>query len=405
MNHHDAFGELRSLMNCARLDEPQRARVVELASESYARWPERHIDQWLPYLRAFARHFDEPIATFRSLADLHRAAQALPMARFDLDLSSQDFRNQEIRKITRSQALATIASLDLRHNSIDDKGARKLAACPGLGALTALRLGGNDLSAECVHQIAQSPHVGAVIDVDAGDLVVRGAARDERLLEMIFSRDALLPGDPSIVLWCLHRLAEHDPQRVRDHWIERLRERPDILSEPLETYSCLEHLQEACDFIELGTFGFQLHWYDRSVAYGGPLPQRAGAEGMRDLVEEPILARVSHLSFQRHPIGPDGVRALARCPHLGALRSLSLVDAELGDDGARALFERDALWRSLTHLSLRENGITMASAAEFIYSPRVAQLTLLDLSSNHLDEDATKALAASPFLSPHALIT
>jgi uncharacterized protein (TIGR02996 family) len=104
------------------------------------------------------------------------------------------------------------------------------------------------------------------------------------------------------------------------------------------------------------------------------------------------LARVTSLRLRR--LWVNGARTLAACPAPARLRNLNLCNSGLSDEPF-SILAGSPLVRELRRLDLSYNHLT-ASGVEALLSASLPHLTVLDLSSNLLTEEAAGVLASLP---------
>jgi uncharacterized protein (TIGR02996 family) len=122
---------------------------------------------------------------------------------------------------------------------------------------------------------------------------------------------------------------------------------------------------------------------------------RLGDAGVQALAESPHMGGLRRLNLSANQVGPAGTRALANAKSMSGLASLHLRTNRLGN-GLADLAGAPGL-RGLTALRVSNNNIGPAAVAAFAGDPP-GRLALLDLAWNPLDDDAVRALAASPGL-------
>jgi uncharacterized protein (TIGR02996 family) len=113
------------------------------------------------------------------------------------------------------------------------------------------------------------------------------------------------------------------------------------------------------------------------------------------LAASPLLEGLTNLDLSYNSIGQPGAAALALSPHAAGLRALWLGFNHLGDGGAQALV--NGLF-TLSRLYLGRNRLGLVGVRALASSPRLAELTHLDLDYNELPFGALHALATSPHL-------
>ena len=185
------FGDLRALL--ARKDNQQRWRLdaSALLFESYALDPQRHREQWVPYLTTDSHRWARPLLTLSQVEELERWRAIAPFARFEFEFDPARGRLgpayidalhergglaqvHELRLERAHMACAHIPMLlrlpgieDLRHlslseNTVGDAGALSLAHCARLNALKGLILYANALGGEGARALFHSPWLAQV---------------------------------------------------------------------------------------------------------------------------------------------------------------------------------------------------------------------------------------------------
>jgi uncharacterized protein (TIGR02996 family) len=124
------------------------------------------------------------------------------------------------------------------------------------------------------------------------------------------------------------------------------------------------------------------------------LTRQFGAEGARALAESPHLAGLTTLRLPCCDIGTAGAEALAASPHLARLQRLDLQDNDIRTEGARAL-ARAPHMTNLTDLNLQGNRLSSV-AVQALAEPPTLRPSRLDLSGNMLGERSARALVRSP---------
>lgn len=135
----------------------------------------------------------------------------------------------------------------------------------------------------------------------------------------------------------------------------------------------------------------QVRWLD----LGG---NEFDADGVELLAGCPDLAGLTGLALDWTLIEPAGARAIASSPYLGRLEQLRLWASAVRDSGAEALASSPNL-AHLTHLRLEMSGmIGDRGAIALANSPHLANLRVLDLADNDIRTRGARALAASGHL-------
>lgn len=184
--HNLMFGDLRALL--ARKDNQQRWRqdASALLFESYALSPERHIEQWVPYLRAAPERWSRPLLTLSDPSALKRWRAIVPCATFTLEFEPEQariepsffealhehggfmhvhelrldramFSCEHVHMLLKVPGVEDIRQLSLSENMLGDEGAHLLARSPRLKNLEGLILYTNALSCEGTRALIQSP--------------------------------------------------------------------------------------------------------------------------------------------------------------------------------------------------------------------------------------------------------
>jgi uncharacterized protein (TIGR02996 family) len=117
------------------------------------------------------------------------------------------------------------------------------------------------------------------------------------------------------------------------------------------------------------------------------------AAGVRALAQSRLHPADADLSLAWNPIGDEGLAELLRWPGLGRISKLGLNTAQISDAGAIALAGCPAA-RGLRKLWLGMNRIGGPGAAAIAASPHLRRLTHLYLHDNPLPADALRALRA-----------
>jgi Ran GTPase-activating protein (RanGAP) involved in mRNA processing and transport len=114
-----------------------------------------------------------------------------------------------------------------------------------------------------------------------------------------------------------------------------------------------------------------------------------------------------NLANNQITIGVEGAAALANCPFLTNLAELNLADNRL-DEPALAALALSLRTRGLKSLNLANNRLGVRANGEFMggadalrelgSSPALADLSLLNLAQNYIDDEGVNALLDSPYL-------
>ncbi|MEM6929689.1 MAG: TIGR02996 domain-containing protein, partial [Myxococcota bacterium] len=112
------------------------------------------------------------------------------------------------------------------------------------------------------------------------------------------------------------------------------------------------------------------------------------------LVDHPVGRLLTGFSLRYKVIGPTGMKALCGAP-LAALKRLDLSGNHLDDDAAQQLAASPHA-RNLVELDLSYNDIGPDGFAALLSSPHLAELRHLDLSHNPLTEALVESLLRSP---------
>lgn len=140
-----------------------------------------------------------------------------------------------------------------------------------------------------------------------------------------------------------------------------------------------------CEVREQGASGFsQSAHLSRLVALDLGYT-RLGSEGFLDLLESPRLPALRTLLVDSNGISADGVKALAESPDLPRLECLDLSRNPIEDKGVIAL-AKSPHHACLRELRLASCGIRNRSGIALATSTTLANITLLDLRDNPLDE-------------------
>lgn len=166
----NAFGQLRSLMQQPKLGTTERLELWALMQHAAQQNMSIYVEQWMPYMRQFLRHFEGPVASLRpptfDIDEINAMAMLLPAPSMVLGLSNNHITDEEVRALAQSSHLANVLWLDLNRNTITAEGARALSQSPHMVNVTCLDLGSNKLADEGARALAQSPNLTALTDLD-----------------------------------------------------------------------------------------------------------------------------------------------------------------------------------------------------------------------------------------------
>lgn len=160
-----SFGLLRSFMNDSLARRYDREQLMMLLDVAQRRDPEHYANQWLPYMRSFAHHFEVCFVTYHSFEEIARAATLLPMAKFALELTSIPDTNMLIEWDRRS-GLEVIERLDLTGCGLRGAGLASLAAVRSFERLTELSLRANNLVPEDLQTLMGASWLGQLATLD-----------------------------------------------------------------------------------------------------------------------------------------------------------------------------------------------------------------------------------------------
>ncbi len=137
-----AFGDLRALMNVQQWKSYHRAQFFSLVRAAHARDVAHYNQAWLPYIESFPQHFKAPLHTCRTLDQLGRYREMLPMACWGFRAPSQSLDFIDMMYFASSPHLVDVTHLCLGNNWISALGVGYIARSSMLGKLTHLDLGG-----------------------------------------------------------------------------------------------------------------------------------------------------------------------------------------------------------------------------------------------------------------------
>jgi uncharacterized protein (TIGR02996 family) len=133
------------------------------------------------------------------------------------------------------------------------------------------------------------------------------------------------------------------------------------------------------------------------LGHAGALTVDGKPEALLHVFASPRLRSVRQLYLRHTRLSDEGVRHLAASEHLGNVVELNLGDNRFTDDGMRALAKARSLRgvRTLTLDKVRFASVKIGApgVAALFASGTFPDLTALDLSNNHLDNDAAEAIA------------
>ncbi|MFQ5449261.1 MAG: hypothetical protein ACE5E9_01460 [Nitrospinaceae bacterium] len=122
--------------------------------------------------------------------------------------------------------------------------------------------------------------------------------------------------------------------------------------------------------------------------------KKIGDEGMKHLVGQEWLKKVTKLELRYNKITEQGVRMLAASPSLPNLKTLILRHNFLGDSGAIILAQSKS-FPNLVELQLGWNEIRDAGALAFAETKTFPKLQKLDLRGNFLADKTKNELKSS----------
>ena len=161
-DEHEAFGQLRALMQHEALTPDQQDALLALLIWASTSHPLVYQDRWLDYMAGFGRHFEEALTTIESFAALEAFFAHTPIARLELELNGTTLDAKTLRKWARSPALECLTALRLRRCEIDDEGAEALLRSAHLKGVHQLDLSSNRLSVQAMRALLDAPHFSSL---------------------------------------------------------------------------------------------------------------------------------------------------------------------------------------------------------------------------------------------------
>jgi uncharacterized protein (TIGR02996 family) len=317
---------------------------VRLAPRLMRRAPVLHVRLW-------ATPSDPPRLYTRR--DAEELAASPYLARVEsLDLSGNDWGDEEVEQLAASPHPVALSRLSLAGNRIGARGIRALARWPALRRVSYLDLSGNNIDDESAAALAASPNMVGVISLRL-DASPSAAGR------MTDAGVAALAASPHL-------------GGVRDLG---------LANHPIGTRGVV-HLGRS-PFLRPESLG---------LAGCGLGPEEAAALGNSD-----CLGSVRVLEQGDNRLGDGGAAALAAGRNLTSLQVLGLSGNRLGARGVIALLRSERLG-GVVSLDLRNNGLA-GTLAEVFAEPGLARFTRLEIVEEGLTADDVAAVAACPYLS------
>jgi uncharacterized protein (TIGR02996 family) len=310
-----------------------------------------------------------------------------------------------LRSLCEAPGLTGLTALNLGYCQVDPEGLRILSGSSLMNSLTDLDLSGNGLTEDEVAVLAASPRLANLRRLSLAYTPFAAAA-----LWALLSAPALANLDFLDLTSCNPGQAPEQPL-------------PSAVSDAAPPLHLRLNGNRGMD---LGRLVSQLRRVRRLDLGTSGLVDAA----VRNLADEPALARLQSLDLSGNHFGAVGVAALVRSPHFSNVQALDLSSNWLGDAVAETiaaapgsaslralhltnthLTERGvaALARSpylsgLRCLSLRDNRLPPAAARSLARSPYLTGLTSLNLSLNRIGPDGARWLAGTPHLSNPAVV-
>jgi uncharacterized protein (TIGR02996 family) len=311
--------------------------------------------------------------------------------------------SETLRALVSLPCLTRLRALDVPHGNLWDLGVQMLATAPTLAGLKALNLSGNLLGQSDglkVQALVSSPYLNKLTALDLSDNGI-GVAETQ----------ALAAARTLAELTALN--LSHNPVEIAG--VEALANTPVMARLKSLDLGDIQDFDDDGD-IGLSTLATSSHLTQlTSLKLNG---NYIGVQGIQTLVNSPLWSRLTalHLSgvwskdsilgtcrivrckrfeelLWRPNVGMEGLLALLRIANATALTTLDLSFNELEDAATKALAACPYLTQ-LTTLDLSFNGLTDASAEALIASPHLQRLIWLDLNGNALSDAAKQALTA-----------
>lgn len=404
---HRQFGELRSILHGAPSASAwsQLCAVLE-AQTGCAKRMSQHIlpytlmqlKSWPDALRVCPRRWLEDRAYTWALMSVVRRVN---LARAGLD-------DQALGRVLSKPPLASVRTLDIRHNWVRAQGAHHVATNSALGNLTHVLLGYNQISDQGAQSILESRRLLKLTHLD----LTRNGLSDSALAHMPPECDMAqglhafnvshnwlgVPGAAHVGRQRWPRLTWLNVRAnaLGDAGCARLFERPDH-------FPALEHIDLGHN--NLGPRSAKtLAWHMPQAGVDTLILQdnRLGKRGLYHLVESTRMRQVRVLDVRRNQIPSDGMSAFEDLTHMRNLEGVLLDDNLLDARAIQAMHNAPSLQRLRT-LGLGRNALGDDAVEALCALPCVEHLRVLNLEHNRLGRDGCVALARAPFRHLHHL--
>lgn len=156
------FGELRQLMQTPTFERAWCQKVTRLLRWAWQEDEAMYRDQWIAYMAAFDKLWDEPLLTLKRLDELATWVEIAPFACFSLNLSRSWTGEHAIKVLESHEGLSSVASFLVNKGGLSDDHVRRLARLEGFERLRWLYLSSNAIGSGGLSALLHSAHLRGV---------------------------------------------------------------------------------------------------------------------------------------------------------------------------------------------------------------------------------------------------
>ncbi len=371
-------------------------RYLATQDESLRQLAEERLSEWPLELRGASLAWWEEVRRGRPHV-------LWPLAR-SLDLSARGLTDEDVVRISRTEALLSLRRLNLSGNNISAEGIESLVKSPLVANIEYLDLSGNRLGGAGLAAVARSSNLHRL-----RTLLVRNNRLDRSGLEALARSELRLReldlSENDLGAEGAEALAQGGLRELQSLVLSSCRIGPDgaailAVSSLLAGLRVLDLRANA-----LGPGGTAALAVSRGLEHLQRLvlaQNNIGRQGLQLVLSAPGLESLAELDLSSNGLGPNGAMSLAASPLGRRLRSLELGDNQIEDAGLAALLGSSQL-TGLSTLGVSQNGLT-ASGIGLLEEARL-QIDDLDLSDNPLGaRGAARLRAALPQMRVRRLV-
>lgn len=399
MNRHDAFGELRSVLQGPN---PSASVLLDLIKTVIKTNKHEFQTVWGPYLHGFklpefvlagryevfeilpylppnvpcvinltfAKLYDECFFRFLTLMASHTGIRRLNLS------NNPDLSNRALYELARAKHFIHLECVEFSDTAIDHHGVVRLLSSEHLPALCELEIthGRGRYGREALTAILQTPLLGQIHTLKwwSDDLGAEGA-------HMIAHCDALQHLE---VLWIW-------ANSIGDDGLTSIANSP-----------YFDHLKDLrIQNNAIGNRGMRALNQSALIQHLHIL--ELGSNHIEDVALLAFIDALQTSSLRQLDLcelcTPEVLMQLAHSPQLSQLTSLDVNDCELYDVDAAPLFEPQTTFQPTT-LNLELNHFTDKTLIALANAPHMHALQVLNLADNAIGDAGAQALARSPYL-------